>query len=112
MLTPFILDRVAILERLGGDEEIFTMMVDMFLADAQNNCAALQAAQAAGDGPLLQREAHTIKGLLSTFSDDDGAEIAFVLEQRAKLNQLDDAGERVALLVKRMEEVSATLSAL
>lgn len=110
MLSPFILDRAAILERLGGDEEIFTMMVEMFLADAVNTCAALEAAQIAADGPLLQREAHTIKGLLSTFSDDVGAEVAFALEQRAKLNQLDDARERVAMLVGRMEEVAATLS--
>jgi HPt (histidine-containing phosphotransfer) domain-containing protein len=112
MLSPFILDRASILERLGGDEEIFTMMVDMFLGDAQNNCAALLAAQAAQDGPLLQREAHTIKGLLSTFSDDAGAEMAFALEQRAKLRQLDGAGERVEQLVRRMQEVAATLSAL
>jgi len=112
MLDPFILDREAILERLGGDEEIFTMMVGMFLDDVDNNCSALAAALAAQDSPLLQREAHTLKGLLSTFSDDAGAELALVLEQRAKLQQLEDADARVRQLITRIEEVAATLRAL
>jgi HPt (histidine-containing phosphotransfer) domain-containing protein len=43
----------------------------------------LQAAGQATDAALLQREAHTIKGLLATFSDDAGADLAFALEKQA-----------------------------
>ncbi len=49
MAAAFVLDRASILERLGGDEEIYAMMVNMFVADVESNCAALAAALAAGD---------------------------------------------------------------
>ena len=44
MAAAFVLDRASILERLGGDEEIYAMMVDMFVADVENNCTALAPA--------------------------------------------------------------------
>jgi len=107
-MTPFVIDKPAILERLGGDEAIFALMLDMFLQDVDNNCNALHAA--IGDEPaVLQREAHTIKGLLSTFSDEAGAELAHTLESRAKSGLVDDAPARVAELLDRVAEVSRVL---
>ncbi len=87
MAAAFVLDRASILERLGGDEEIYAMMVDMFVADVENNCTALATALAAGDVESLKRAAHTVKGLLATFSDDDGAvEANFVEKTPGKTN--------------------------
>jgi len=110
-MTPFVLDKPAILERLGGDEDIFAMMVDMFLQDVDNNCSALLAA-VGGEAPVLQREAHTIKGLLATFSDEAGAELALALECRAKTGAVDDAPARVAELLDRVGEVAGVLRSL
>ncbi len=110
MLDVFVLDRAPILDRLGGDEEIFTMMIDMFLQDVDNNCATLTAALASGDPLLLQREAHTLKGLLATFSDDTGAERAFALEQKVKRGELAGLDAEVELLVARLREVAGVLA--
>jgi len=110
MLDVFVLDRAAILERLGGDEEIYAMMVDMFLQDVDNNCATLASALASGEPLLLQREAHTLKGLLATFSDDAGAERAFALEQKAKRGDLAGLDAEVDLLLKRLREVAGVLA--
>ena len=111
MAKAFILDRGSILERLGGDEEIYSMMVDMFLQDVNNNCAAIASAFAAGDSQTLQREAHTIKGLLATFSDDVGAADAMLVERQAKKGENDGLADAVAGLQLRLREVAAVLSA-
>lgn len=111
MGKAFILDRESILERLGGDEEIYSMMVNMFLQDVNNNCASIASVFAAGDSQSLQREAHTIKGLLATFSDDVGAADAMLVEKQAKNGGIDGLADAVAGLQQRLREVAAVLSA-
>ena len=110
MAVGFVLDKASILDRLGGDEEIFTMMVDMFVQDVESNCDALAAALASGDATVLRREAHTVKGLLATFSDDAGAAEASAVEQLASQGQLATQAASVAGLQRRMREVAAVLS--
>lgn len=104
------MDKASILDRLGGDEEIFTMIVDMFVQDVDNSCDALAAALNSGDATVLQREAHTVKGLLATFSDDAGVAEASVVEQQAGQGLASQA-EAVAGLQRRLREVAAVLSA-
>ena len=110
MLDVFVLDRQAILDRLGGDEEIYALMIDMFLQDVGNNCATLAAALASGDPRMLQREAHTLKGLLATFSDAAGAGHAFALEQKIKRGDLAGLDAEVELLDQRLHEVAGVLA--
>jgi len=111
MAEAFVLDRASILERLGGDEDIYTTIVEMYLDDVGNNCAALTAAFNTGDASVLRREAHTIKGLLATFSDDSGATVAMHVEQMARQGNIADLGDAVAGVVQRLREVAAVLSA-
>ena len=110
MAGGFVLDKALILDRLGGDEEIYAMMVDMFLQDVDNTCDALAAALASGDATVLRREAHTVKGLLATFSDDAGAAEANTVEQLANQGHLASQAEAVAGLLQRVREVAAVLS--
>jgi len=111
MAEAFVLDRGSILERLGGDEEIYAMMVDMYLQDVENNCTAIAAAFTQGDAAALRREAHTIKGLLATFSDDGGAVDAAAVEHQARLGEIDGLGDAVGGLQQRLREVAAVLKA-
>lgn len=111
MAGPFVLDRASILDRLGGDEEIYSMMVDMFLDDVETNSAALASAFACGEATVVQREAHTIKGLLATFSDDEGAAEALDVEKKARAGELDKLGDAVGDLQRRLREVASALRA-
>ena len=111
MAEAFVLDRGSILERLGGDEEIYAMMVDMYLQDVDNNCTAIAAAFAGGNADTLRREAHTIKGLLATFSDDAGAADAAAVEHQARLGEIDGLGDAVTGLQLRLREVASVLGA-
>lgn len=110
-MKPFVIDKPAILERLGGDEDIFAMMLDMYLQDVENNCTALKTAFDAGNIAALQREAHTVKGLLATVSDDDGAGRALLLEQMGKQGNLEGAAALVGEIQVRLREVGAVLAA-
>lgn len=111
MSDQFMLDRGLIMERLGGDEEIYRMMLDMYLQDVDGNSLALGAALASGDARATQREAHTIKGLLATFSDDQGAAAAYAIELKAKQNDISGLDVALAALQARLHEVAAALRA-
>lgn len=109
MADVFALDRPLILDRLGGDEDILLMMVEMFLADVDSYCEALAGSFAAGDAEALMREAHSVKGLLATFSDETGAEAAFAIETQARQGQLDGLSGGVNALQERLQEVADVL---
>lgn len=109
MADPFVLNRKSILDRLGGDEEIFAMMLEMYLQDVDSNCASLAAALASGDPAALKREVHTVKGLLATFSDDAGAVEALAVEQKAKNGEFVGLELAVAALEARLREVAVVL---
>lgn len=109
MTSAFVLDKSIILDRLGGDEEIFVMMVDMYAQDVDNNCAVLAKAFAAGDQMTLLREAHTVKGLLATFADDEGAALAFAIEQQVKQGELGGLEMPISALQARLREVAGAL---
>ena len=111
MADAFVLDRALILERLGGDEEIFSMMLDMYIQDVESNCDILEAAFVSGDAAALQREAHTVKGLLATFSDDIGSGDALLIEQLAKDGNVSGLGGAVRSLQERMRVVADVLKA-
>jgi HPt (histidine-containing phosphotransfer) domain-containing protein len=104
-----MLDKATILSRLGGDQEIFVVMADMYLQDVDNFCTQLAAALAAGDASLLRREAHTVKGILATFTDDVGAALAHDVEMRAKNGDCAGLESMVAGLQGRLQQIAAAL---
>ncbi len=111
-MEDFVLDKAAILERLGADEEIFAVLGDMFVSDVDNYCGKLESALAAAQADVLQREAHTVKGLLATFADDAGAAMAMAVEQQAKQGELAGLGPAVAALQDRVRLVAAGVRAV
>jgi PAS domain S-box-containing protein len=103
------LDKASILERLGGDEELLQTLAQMFIADAPNYCQQLQEAFTSGDISSLSREAHTIKGVLSTFSDEAGTAIAYRIEQQAKQGNADGLASQVEELKQATLDLMAVL---
>lgn len=111
MLDVFVLDKASILERLGGDQSIFAMMVDMYIADVERNCSSLALALASGEALTLAREAHTVKGLLATFSDEAGAAVALVIERQARQGDIAGIDAAVSALQARLREIAGVLAA-
>lgn len=109
MAEAFELDKPTILGRLGGDETLFAAMADMYLQDWNNYHAQIAAALAAGDAPVLRRQAHTVKSLLAAFADQDGADLAEDAELRAKAGELAGLDGIVAQVQERLRLLAAAL---
>jgi PAS domain S-box-containing protein len=102
-------DRQAALERLGGDEQFLAEVVEVFLNDAPQLMDQLRGAIAAGDMPLTQRTAHSLKGAAGYIGGQVVAELAATLERMANANDLSAAHEMVATLEHEVQRLQAAL---
>jgi HPt (histidine-containing phosphotransfer) domain-containing protein len=108
--TP-IYDKAQALARLDGDESLFKELMDMFVAESESYCQALEAALSSGDAANLRREAHTVKSLLATFSYEVGRELALRLEHLAAGGTLDGAEELTREVIAAVRRLSAVFAA-
>lgn len=97
----------ALLDRVGGDHEIFIELCDAFLDDAPRRLESIRAALVAGDARTVQREAHAYKGSAGAFDALDVVAVARQLEQLAAAGDLTDAHH----LWKLLDAHSGTLFA-
>jgi len=104
-----IYDRADALSRIADDEELLAMLIDLFLADAANYLDEIDTALQTADWPRLTRAAHTLKGVLATFSAHRGEACARALEVAAKAG---DAAVCSPLAAQAKLEVEAFLQAI
>ena len=102
-------DRAEALERLGDDEEIFSEIASLFVAEHASYCSTLEAALAAADIGVLRREAHTVKSMLATFSYESGRELAMQLENLAASGRLDGAVQLTSDVVDAVKRLAKAL---
>ncbi|MRR51459.1 MAG: Hpt domain-containing protein, partial [Rhodocyclaceae bacterium] len=76
-------NRAEALAMIGDDEELFSEIARIFVADAPGYIADMRDALAAADWPRLGRSAHTLKGLCATFAAPRAEAAAQRLEQAA-----------------------------
>jgi CheY-like chemotaxis protein/HPt (histidine-containing phosphotransfer) domain-containing protein len=87
-LTPgATLDKVRLLERVGGDRRALAGIARIFLADAPRQLAEIRRAVATADARALRAAAHTLKGAAANFA------AAGVTDAALELQQIGDAGE-------------------
>lgn len=60
-------DERVLLERMGGDRELFGMAVESFLAAAGDLGRKVRGAVDRGDAPALSLAAHSVRGIAATF---------------------------------------------
>jgi len=93
-----VFDRADALSRIGDDEELLNSLITMFIEDAPRYLTEIDAALAAADWPRLGHAAHSLKGVLATFSARRGTELASQLEQAGKNGQAAVGAELIPLL--------------
>ena len=104
-----VFDRADALFRLADDEELLATLIRMFKDDGPNYLREVESALEAGDTSRLIRAAHTLKGVLATFSAQRGATRARELEILAKSGETATCA---ALLPSVKTEVEAFMKAL
>ncbi len=87
------------LARLGGDDQLFNEVVDIFLEDVPKILSQASNSLAAGDSATLERAAHTLKGLSANFSAASAVAAGYAVELLAREHRLDGA----AVCFPRME---------
>jgi CheY-like chemotaxis protein len=83
--------RKDMLERLGGDEHLFSQVIGLFLEDCPKRLAAIKAAVDAKDAELIRTTAHTLKGTAGNLSEGGLFEAAATLERIGAERRLEAA---------------------
>jgi HPt (histidine-containing phosphotransfer) domain-containing protein len=94
---------------MGGDEELFQELADMFLAEAPAWLGALAEAVRAGDAAAVKHTAHTLKGAVGTFAAQRTWDAALRLETMGRDNDLRQAPAALAQLREALSGLEGAL---
>jgi len=103
-----LLDSATILAVCGGDQELLDEMIELFRSRAPELMHKLQKAIETANALQISMVAHSLKGMLSTFSTA-AAKVAHQLEQIGTSGGLDEAKERGAELTEMFDRLMPEL---
>jgi len=104
-----LIDRVSLLERVEGDQELLAEMIGLFQEGAPHLLSAMREALQSGDMAALEMSAHSLKGAVGNLSAKAAAAAALQLEKDAKNKNAESAKES---LMEVERAVSRLLPAL
>jgi two-component system sensor histidine kinase/response regulator len=106
------LNRVSILERLDGNEELLAELIQLFLEEAPLLIATMREALQKADMPTLGRTAHSMKGAASNFLAYGVANAALNLEKETKNGDIESSKASLAALESALERLLPELANL
>ena len=108
--TPFNLQ--AALERVEGDQELLSEMASLFLTEYPRFLQQLHQAIAENDAETVTYTAHTLKGSVGNFVDEETATAAWVLEKMGREGELARAPFALARLESALARLTPALAKL
>ncbi|WP_161788433.1 response regulator [Desulfonatronum thiodismutans] len=102
-----LFDRVALMERVMGDEGLFNRVLSLSLETVPRHIRELQAALDAADVQAAHVQAHTLKGIAANIGAETLRALAEAMEHAAKAGNLEAVRERMGELedqLARMQE--------
>ena len=106
------IDRVSLLERVEGDQELLTEMIHLFQGDAPNLLTTMRDALQRGDMAVLERSAHSLKGAASNLSAKTSAAAALQLEKDAKNEDTESAKKSLVEVERAVKHLLPALAEL
>ncbi len=100
-----VLDKTAILDRVGGDVDLLKEIVALFLEDSPRLLAEIREAFQNGNPELMSRAAHTLKGSVSNFAAESATRAALRVENSGRSLDLAEAPEAIMQLEREMGRV-------
>jgi HPt (histidine-containing phosphotransfer) domain-containing protein len=97
------MDLTVALEHVEGDLQLLAELASLFLQDYPRFLNSAWESIRQGDGPVLEREAHTLKGRLAFFGIPGVREKALDLEMMGRTRDLIGASQKLAEIEKEME---------
>jgi two-component system, sensor histidine kinase and response regulator len=95
-----------------GDRELFDELAALYLEESAKNLADIHKAFHAGDGKLLERLAHTVKGASANIAANLVARAALALEQHARSSGTADAESKIIALKTELNKLRPALELL
>ncbi|MFT5377867.1 MAG: PAS domain S-box-containing protein [Candidatus Latescibacterota bacterium] len=106
------IDRSAVLERCGGDEDLLRELVSIFRQDCPNYLQAMRDAIAANEAEQLSRAAHTLKGPLGTLDFIAAQQLALKIEEMGCSGELSHIDRVFAELEREILHLEPLLELL
>jgi two-component system, sensor histidine kinase and response regulator len=106
------INRAAVLERCGGDEDLLRELVAIFRQDCPAYMQSVRAGVESKEGEALSRAAHTLKGPLGTLGFDEAQQFALQLEEVARRGEMDNVEQAFAELEREMCRIEPLLDVL
>jgi two-component system sensor histidine kinase/response regulator len=103
-------DGTILLERLGGDKEIYEEIIHLFLQDVPGQLYTIEKAINCGDALMVRHQAHTLKGASGNVGAMELEEIAFQMEKAGENGELDHAVEIFDKMKTGFEKFKQTFS--
>jgi HPt (histidine-containing phosphotransfer) domain-containing protein len=109
--TP-VIDRGAILERVGGDEVLLREIITIFLDEYPALVADIGSSVERKDARALERSAHALKGSVSNFGARSATQAALDLEIMGRRNDLRRAAAVIETLKSELTSLHSALAHL
>ena len=109
---PTLIDRTAVLDRIGGDHELLRDITAIFLAEYPALLGEIQEAVAARDAKKLERAAHSLKGSVSNFGAHAATEASYRLEIIGRRGQFEEASAALSELLVQFQQLQPLLEDL
>lgn len=100
-----VLDKKAALQRIGGDEELYGEIFELFLEDTPVQMEKLRVALDAGDRVVVERQAHSLKSASANIGAEQLREICFRLERASKSAAVEELRSLFEESVQRFSTV-------
>ena len=100
---PFALDRV------GGDEDLFSELVAIFLAESPGALARVHEAVSSGDPEAIIEAAHSLKGSMGILAANDAVAAAQAVETLGRSGDLRGIQEAAAALSVEVRRLTSAL---
>jgi CheY-like chemotaxis protein/HPt (histidine-containing phosphotransfer) domain-containing protein len=105
-----IIDKAALLARVGGREDRLRTIVQIFLEESSNLMAELSEAITRGEASRLQRAAHSLQGAVGIFGAPDLVDAAVTLESLGQAVELTGAIEAYSRLAREFRKLKSALT--
>jgi CheY-like chemotaxis protein/HPt (histidine-containing phosphotransfer) domain-containing protein len=104
------IDEAAIIAKLGGDETLYAEITEIFLEEAPKHLAKLKLALIHGDSATVEAVAHSLKGELAYFGDNELSAVARDLEEAARNLDLELANALFQGVETELSELLLSIS--
>jgi len=88
-----LVDKTGALQRLGGDRQLFSEFITIFLEDSPELIANIRKGLETNDATTVEKNAHSLKGLISNFGAKECVELALKLELAGRAGSVEDCDD-------------------